>query len=125
MTNCPNMVNQRDSKELIFNTYLKCLLSMVPFIPKDPKALHKLHTCSVPAVQLCWGGQHRVDLTDFGKMSQMSPNSLVQILRGASVVLPSSCPRVCRLGGMDTALSRGHRDLQQVTQGLTMTSVWS
>lgn len=28
---------------------------MVPFIPKDPKALHKLHTCSVPAVQLCWG----------------------------------------------------------------------
>lgn len=95
---------------------------MVPFIPK---VLHKLHACSVPAVQLCWGevvagGQHRVDLTDFGKMSQMSPNSLVQILRGASVVLPSSCPRVCRLKGMDTALSRGHRDLQQVTEGLTM-----
>lgn len=55
MTNCPNMVNQKDSKELIFHTYLKCLLSMVPFIPKVPKVLHKLHTCTVTAVQLCWG----------------------------------------------------------------------
>lgn len=58
MTNCPNMVNQKDSKELIFNTYLKCLLSMVPFIPKAAKELHKLHTCTVPAVLggLCLGG---------------------------------------------------------------------
>lgn len=55
MTNCPNMVNQKDSKELIFNTYLKCLVSMVPFIPKVPKVLHKLCTCTVTAVQLLLG----------------------------------------------------------------------
>lgn len=56
MTNCPNMVNQRDSKELIFNTYLKCLLSMVPFIPKDPKALHKLPHLLCPCCPAVLGG---------------------------------------------------------------------
>lgn len=88
--------------------------------------LHKLHTSNVIATQPLLGGlvggwQHRVDLTDFGKMPQTSPNSFAKIPRGAALLLP-------RLRGLDAARPGGAQRSaveKREAGGLTMSSLWT
>lgn len=54
-------------------------MSIVPFIPKVPKVLHKLRTSTVTAGggQQLAEQQHREDLAGLGKMPQTSPHSFL------------------------------------------------